>query len=189
MDYEQSRQIDFIKDALEFYDLNQENVRKFLEKAHYMRYENNQTEKNDDNETVKILFFDKHKSKIFESKIEYLGIYIPNTKTFKWSWSVPAFNKKYTTLSRNLLNYAFNLEVQYEYSLKSELLNSRIEILTSFQMDIHIASASYLAKKPFILKYYNTIINDENYIRINKDVDDIDKENAIVTYIYILDFV
>ena len=184
MDNEQIRQVDFIRDALEFYDLNQVNVINFLNKAYYIRYEENNDEKI---ETVKILFFDKNKHKIFESCIEYLGIYIPNTKTFKWSWSVPAYNKKYTVLSRNLLNYAFNLEVQDEYSLKSELLNSRIEVLTSFQMDIHIATASYLAKKPFILKYYNTIVDDVDFIPIHSNKNDDD--NAIVTYIYILDYV
>lgn len=172
-----------INDALIYYDEHTPRINKFLERAYYIRFEN-PTDSLENN--AKILFFDKHKKKIFESRMQYAGIYIPNTKTFKWAWSVPVFAKSYTALSKKLFDYGYGLETEYDYQLKTELLNSKIKINTNYQLDIYVSLLSYLCKMPFILKYYNAIVDDEDYLRIRCDGDDC--KDYITTYIFIMDF-
>lgn len=175
-------QKNLVKDALLYYDSAQERVQKLLDKIHYVRFEETNSEIKNNS---KIIFFDKNKNKLLTSAMEYMAIYIPTTKTLKWAWSVPSFAKTHTELSRKLLNYAFNLEVENEMSLKSDLLNSKIKIQNDYQFDIQMAIASYLTKKTFIFKYYNVIVSDIDYLPVKCERD---CDNYIITYIYVMDF-
>jgi hypothetical protein len=181
MDTEQTQQ-NLIKDALIYYDSHQDNVAKFLDKAFYVRFE--ETDDEEEN-NYKITFYDKNKTKILTSKIEYLALYVPNTRTFKWAWTIPSFDKALTELSRKMLNYAFTLEVD-DFMLKSELLNSKIHVLNEYQHDIHLAISAYLTKKPFIFKFYNAIYDKDDYLPIRCEGDDC--KEYVITYIFIMDF-
>jgi hypothetical protein len=111
--------------------------------------------------TDDIIFYDEHKNILLKSSYEILGVYLPKTKLWKWSWSIPTFHKKYTFISRKTLEYAFNLDTNTELPLRADFLNSKIKIVNNLQLDIHIALSSHLGKQPLIFKYYNKLDKDD----------------------------
>lgn len=146
-----------IRSSLEYYDRNCEKYNDFLKNIKYIKYiDNNQ-------QTDEIIFYDKNKNILLQSPFEILGLYLPNKHLWKWSWSMPTFPKKRTLLSRKILDYAFNLNNEDDYLLKSKLINSKINIYNDLQLDIHIAVSSYLGKQPLIYKFYNVFEEDDNY--------------------------
>jgi hypothetical protein len=156
-----------IKDALEFYDKNCEKYDDFFKKINYIKLVDN------NNLTDEIVFYDKNKNVLLKSSYEPLGIYIPKQQLWKWAWSVPTWHKKYTFISRKILDYAFNLDQKKEYLLRSKLINSKIKIYNDLQLDIHIAISSYIGKQPLIFKFYNRIFDNDND---NDSVSDSDPE-------------
>jgi hypothetical protein len=144
-----------IRDSLEFYDKNQELYNGFFKKIKHIKLVNNI------NMTDDIIFYDEHKNILLKSSYEILGVYLPKTKLWKWSWSIPTFHKKYTFISRKTLEYAFNLDTNTELPLRADFLNSKIKIVNNLQLDIHIALSSHLGKQPLIFKYYNKLDKDD----------------------------
>lgn len=186
-----------IKDALEFYDNNCEKFDNFYKKINFIKFINN------NNQTDEIIFLDQNKKVLLESSYEILGIYLPKQHLWKWSWSIPTWHKKFTFISRKILEYAFNLDNTKEYLLRSKLINSKIKIMNDLQLDIHIALSSYIGKQPLIFKFYNRIddvednetqsdesvnSNEENtenllnYSSENKDYN----EDYMIIYLFIL---
>lgn len=53
------------------------------------------------------------------------------------------------------MEYAFTLDPETDYLLKSTLINSNINILNNNQLDIYLALSAKLSKKPFIFRLYN----------------------------------
>ena len=143
-----------IRDALEFYDKNQELYNVFINKVKYIKFINNI------NMTDEIILYDENKKILLESSYEILGVFLPKTQLWKWSWSIPSFHKKHTYISRKILEYAFNLDRTTELALRTDLTNSRIKIINDLQLDIHIALSSYIGKQPLIIKYYNKFKKD-----------------------------
>ena len=177
-----------IRNSLEYYDKNCEKYNNFINKIKYIKLINN------NQSTDEILFLDKHKKVLLQSPYEILGIYLPNQNTWRWSWSIPTFPKKYTFISRKILEYAFNLDQEKEYLLRSKLINSKINILNSLQLDINIALSSYIGKQPLIFKYYNVVedinennISDANLIENSSENKNLD-ENYMVMYFFILNY-
>jgi hypothetical protein len=146
-----------IRDSLEFYDKNQELYYEFFKKIKHIKLINNI------NITDDIIFYDEHKNVLLKSSYEILGVYLPKTKLWKWSWSIPTFHKKYTFISRKTLEYAFNLDTRTELPLRADFLNSKIKIVNNLQLDIHIALSSHLGKQPLIFKYYNKLDKDDTF--------------------------
>jgi len=144
-----------IPESLNYYDKNTEEFSMFIKKIKSSKIKifDDQT-KND-----KILFYDNNDKIIFKSRIEVIGIYNNNSKTWIWAWSVPQFKQINTMISRDILNYGLKLSNDNIF-LKYELLTSRFRISDETQLDIHMAIASYLSKQPFIFKHI--VRNEKN---------------------------
>ena len=202
-----------IGEALDSHDTFTEKIRPFLFKIKYLSYPPIYEFASDNI----IRFYDEDKNLLLKSRFEYMSIYYENTRTLKWAWSIPSLNKRFTSLSRKLLEYALDLDssVESELLLKAELLNSRIKIENDLQLTIHTAIASYLAKQPFIYKLSggkeinlknvkpkdsyedNFVMENDEKINIEKTdnskmrfaEEEIDKypEDKFICYLYILD--
>jgi hypothetical protein len=189
-----------IRDSLEYYDKNREKYDVFFNKIKYLKFVDN------NNLIDNIIFYDSNKKVLLESSYEILGIYLPKSKLWKWSWSIPTIHKKYTYISRKILEYAFNLDYITELPLKSDLINSKIKIMNDLQLDIHIALSSYLGKKPVIFKFYNKLDdiidddvtttptdNNEPFYKYafddinNKKNHDVNNENYMIIYYFIIE--
>ena len=138
-----------IKNSLEYYDLNMIAIKEFNEKIEYFNFK-----KNTGNISDKIIFYNKDKIKILESKYEILSVFNSKFSSWKWSWAVPTFRNKSTFMVRKILEYAFTLNYDDDFILKSLLINSKINIQNDLQHDIILALSSYITKIPFIFKFY-----------------------------------
>lgn len=174
-----------IKTSLEYYDTFQPKITEILKKIYYIKTINNK------NITDEIIFYDKNKKEIFKSSFELLAAYVPNQQVWKWAWSLPSLEKKSNIISRKILDYAFNLDHNKDFLLKSTLINSKIKIVNDLQLDIHIALSANLTRKPFIFKFFYAPLTSEEdidfypYKKINESPDNI---NYIAFYLFILDF-
>jgi hypothetical protein len=139
---------EIIKSSLDFYDKYQPKIQKILNEINYIKIIDN------NNINDEYVFYDSDNKKIFSSKIETLSIFIPQTSTWKWSWSIPFAKYKNTLISREILNYAFTLNSENDLFLKSTLVNSKIIIKNDYQLDIYLSLSALLSKKTFILKIY-----------------------------------
>ncbi len=178
---------DDIKTSLEYYDSYQPKVNEIIQNTVYIKTKDNK------NITDEIFFYDKDKKLIFQSSYEIISVYIPSTSTWKWAWSLPTAQKKSTSFSRKLLDYAFNLDTDKEFLLRSTLINSKIKIINQIQLDIYLAITAKLSKKPFILKTFIAPIEESEstkdgfypFKQLNIDPNN---KNYIVMYLLILDF-
>lgn len=157
-----------IATALEYYDSYNEKYRGLFKKVKNTKIELTPY----DMERNKIKLLDKDNEELLTSKYEVVGVYSNEYKMWSWAWSVPKFKKNNTYISRKILYYGLDLDP--ESSLKSELITSRFLISNPIQIELHLAIASYLAKK-IIYKYV--------YYPDEKNQPD----NFIVNYIFLLD--
>ena len=141
--------IEFITDALEYYDNNNDKYEELLKKVTYVELKKHTGEMNND----EMILYDKDKKVILTSRYELIGIYENLSKTWIWAWSMPSLPSKSTKLSKKILYYGTELGPEYTF-LKAELVTSRFQITNEIQMDMHIAISSYLSKQPLIFKYY-----------------------------------
>jgi hypothetical protein len=180
--------IDLVKTSLEYYDKNNEIYNNILKHAKYIKF----IEAKNDMENNVIIFFDKNKKKLFESRYEIIGLYNSNSNTWTWSWAISTFKKNNTSIARKLWNYGVMLDPNILY-LKTELITSRFRIADFIQLDIHASIASYISKNPFVYKYkfgnmseksINTnTIDSEGLITIDENAN-----NVLVYYMFMLDF-
>lgn len=184
-----------VKNSLEYYDSHQQKIQNILDQIEYIKIINN-TNINDE-----YIFFDANNKQIFKSRIEQLGMFVPQNDTWKWAWSIPFAKFQNTQISRKILEYAFTLNHSTDLLLKSTLINSKLIILNQYQIDIYLALTSMLSKKPFILRLYlipPTILQipDKKYnidvgdnIYYYKQILDIpEKKNFISIYVIIIDW-
>ena len=174
-----------IRSSLEYYDNNCEKYNEFINKIKYIKQINN------NQQTDELIFYDKNKKVLLQSPFEILGLYLPNKHLWKWSWSMPTFPKKHTLISRKILEYAFNLNQEDDYLLKSKLINSKINIYNNLQLDIHVAVSSYLGKQPLIFKYYNVIEYDSDYDNDSNEYEPVYNEHIVdkdymIMYLFIM---
>ena len=182
----------FIKDALEKYDKNTEMYYNDIFKdAYYEEF----ILKNSEIDYDEVIFYDKNNNVIMKANYEMLGNFYVDTQIWVWAWSNPSYNKKLITRSSNLLFYGLKLNSEENFSLKTELVNSRFQITDPIQIDIHLAIASELCKNQCIFKYPFTIDKkmvdeteiDENNIKFRilrpKEIQNID--NIIYKYLFI----
>ena len=173
-----------IKSALEYYDNHQLEIIELLKKIEYIKIIRNS------HLTNQIIFYDSDKKVLLESNYENLGYYFQTSNIWRWAWSIPTLTKNDSSISRKILNYAFELEPTKEYILRSELINSKILIKSDIQLDIHISLSSYLIKKPFIFKLplgFNENSEDE-LISYKKIFSHEFYNKFIISYLYILDY-
>jgi len=180
-----------IKTSIEYYDSYQTKIDNILNNTEYIKIiENN-------NITNQIIFYDKNKKILLKSSYEILSLYLPEQQIWKWSWSIPTISKKYTYITRKLIDYALSLVDFNDIFIKSILTNSKIKIENDIQLDILLALFSKFTKKPFIFKYL--VIPDIPKVKINNDEFIHYKEiitnkkydkykNNLVQYFIIIDF-
>uniref|UniRef100_A0A6C0HW91 Uncharacterized protein n=1 Tax=viral metagenome TaxID=1070528 RepID=A0A6C0HW91_9ZZZZ len=135
-----------INNALIYYD------KQNIEYDEYIKSNNITVER----ETNKIIFNDNSK----ELKYEFLGIFDNTTNIWIWAWLVPEFMFNETNISRKLLNYGLKISPtpinkldNEQLYLKTQMVNSRFLLYDQFQLDLHLAISSYLAKDSFKFIY------------------------------------
>ena len=119
-------------------------------------------------------------------------MFIPNSNTWKWSWSVPFAKYRNTLISRKILEYAFTLNTTTDLMLKSTLINSNIIITNQNQIDIYLALSAMLSKKPFILRLYLYPFDNkekkENIYYYKDAITHPDKNKFISVFSFIVDW-
>jgi len=174
-----------IKSSIEYYDSFQERINDVLNNTEYIEFIDNK------NITDQIILYDKNKKVIFKSAYECLSFYAPSLNTWKWSWGIPMLSKKYTYITRKLIDYAISLDSFDDIFIKTTLVNSKINVVNDIQLDIIISLFSKLSKKPFILEYPHIPYSNssDNLIPYKKIMDKKkDYDNVLIEYLIILDF-
>jgi hypothetical protein len=147
----------FIIKVLDYYD-----------KQTLMYYEhitNNNVKINEN--TNEIIFNDETKY-----NYELLGYFDNANNIWIWGWILPQYNIKETRIARNLLDYGLKLEPETNITehlyIKSLLVNSKISIDTSIQLDINLAIYSYLSHDRFLFIYPYKVLSEDkkNYITL-----------------------
>jgi hypothetical protein len=144
---------DFIKKALNYYDHQRNKNKKYLD---------NTTIDGDiiNLETKEIIL------KLNKNDAQVLGIFHPITNVFIWGWVPPDFSIDETILSRELLNYALHLDpisnVNEHSLLKSLLINSRILIKSSFDLDLLLSISAYILKDKISFIHYYDLIDESD---------------------------
>lgn len=164
---------DIIKDALEYYDRNTELYEHKFDDGIFLKF----IKKTADTEHNIMEMYDKDKKLIYQSRYEMLGILTDDI--WEWAWARPLLRKNTTNIIRKIFNYGAELDPE-EFLIKTELITSRFKITSYVQIDMHIALASYLSKKPLIYKHYFYESTDEYYKIIH------DKE-SVVFFMFLLD--
>ncbi len=138
-----------INNALIYYD------KQNIEYNEYIKSDNITVER----ETNKIIFNNINKD-IKELHYEFLGIFDNTTNIWIWAWLVPEFMFNETNISRKLLNYGLKINStpinkldNEQLYLKTQMVNSRFLLYDEFQLDLHLAISTYLAKDSFKFIY------------------------------------
>ena len=94
-------------------------------------------------------------------KYEVLGIFDNTTTVWMWAWLVPEFMYNETNIVRKLMNYGLKISPtpttrlnNEKLYLKTQMVNGRFLLYDEFQLDLHLAISSYLAKDSFKFIYY-----------------------------------
>ncbi len=98
---------------------------------------------------------------------ENLGYFDNQNHIWIWSWVFPRVSMKETKISRELLEYGLKLEPESNthdhFMIKSLLVNSRIQIEESTQLEINLAIyTSLLRDKIKFIFPHKRIIDDSN---------------------------
>jgi hypothetical protein len=110
-----------------------------------------------DRETNTIKFEDYNE----DFKYEMLGVFDNTTNIWMWAWMVPEFMYNETNIVRKLLNYGLKINPNIisklnneQLYLKTQFVNSRFLLQDEFQLELHLAISSYLAKDNIKFIYY-----------------------------------
>ena len=174
-----------IRNSLEYYDTFQPKIQEILNEIEYIKVISGV------NINDEYIFYDINDKPFYKSRIETLGMFIPQDNSWKWSWSIPFAKYQNTLISRKILEYAFTLNSSTDLHLKSTLINSKLIISNQYQIDIYLALASMLSKKPFVLKLY-LYPPDENskeeIIYYKKILNNPDIKKFISIYVFVIDW-
>lgn len=180
--------VDIIDDALKYYDANNEKYRNIKKRIKFYTQVPNKSNV----ESVKLVFYDQNMKEIFISRIEILGKFYKSINTWVWGWGLPDLNKSATTIIRKVFLYGTDInphDADYtllpaNVMLKNELVTSRFRIEDEIQVDIHCAIASYLAKKPFILRSKKV---DLNPITHDNQSESKKSKTDVIFFLFIID--
>lgn len=176
---------DIVTDSLRYYDENNGKYRKIKRKIKFIQHA--KMDKTD-LEGVRLNFYDADMNQLFVSRVEILGKYYNNIRTWVWGWSLPGINKFLTATIRNVFLYGTDIDINdnpANVMLRNELITSRFRIDDEVQLEIHCAIASYLAKKPFILEWKDMNIRPDGYTEI-KDEEETGSTD-VTYYTFIMD--
>lgn len=100
---------------------------------------------------------------------ELLAYFDEHEKIWIWAWLLSTLENTQNKLSRDLLNWGLDLSpssnTDDHYMFKSLLVNSRIRIDESVQLDINLALCSYLLRDRILFIYPNKkYIDNDKYI-------------------------
>ena len=132
-----------ITKALIYYDTQNKTFKKYI-KSTNIKF---------NREEGTITFKDNDKDNIFKHDI--LGMFDNTTGIWMWAWMIPEFTDKETTIVKKLLYYGLKINtadnnmrkiVEDKLYLKIQLVNSRFLLDSNFQLELHLAIASYLIK-------------------------------------------
>ncbi len=137
-----------VEKALEYYDMKNIKYKKYLQ--------TNTTLIDREKNTIKFTDIDD-----LEYKYEILGVFDNTNNIWMWSWMIPEFMYNETNITRQLLNYGLKITPTIISSipddklyLKTQMVNSRFLLQNEFQLELHLAISSYLAKDNFNFIYY-----------------------------------
>lgn len=173
--------ISLVRNALEYYDQNDDSHKELLKNAHYIKF----IKAESDMDHNIIVFFDQEKKEFFRSRYEIIGLYTSDTNIWAWAWAIPMFQKNNTNIARKIWNYGAVLDPKVGF-LKTELITSRFRISNKIQLDIHVGIASYISKNKLIYKHYNYINKTpdvDGYLHIGETLD----EAYTAYYMFLLD--
>jgi len=93
-------------------------------------------------------------------KYEILGLFDNTNHIWMWAWMVPDFISSETNIVKKLLFYGLKINPSIltkvpddKLYLKTQLVNSRFLLQDEFQLELHLAISSYLAKDNFKFIY------------------------------------
>ena len=191
--------MDFVKTAFEYHDANTDKYEKFFNKVKFIKFnliDGDMTHNS-------VVFYDKDKNEMFKSDIESLGCYAVRSDAWVWGWSIPIYKKNRTFISRKLLKYGLDHDIDSTKDKvgniirRQYLITSKFKVEHTFNLDMIIAMGSYLTKMPMIfplVQYEESdalkeivadgeLINYEyNYMPSLKD------KPALVLFYYLLNF-
>lgn len=168
--------IDIVKNALEYYDNNQEKYENLFNNVYYVNFMNANV--HDMGEPV-ITMYDSKKNKLFQSRYEIIGVLDNKTRVWIWGWSIPGIKKNLVQTVRKVLIYGLDLEPTDLY-LRTELITSRFKIDSNAQLESHIAVVSYLSKKNIIFQYNES---ESNFSLENNDSNKFNLTNSVMNEI------
>ena len=108
--------------------------------------------------------------KFHNFEYEFLGYFDNQNHIWIWSWVFPRSNMKETKISRELLEYGLKLEPESNthdhFMIKSLLVNSRIQIEESIQLEINLAIYTSLLRDKIKFIFPYIIQLDKSFITI-----------------------
>ncbi len=150
----------FIKKALHHYD-NQN-----LTNLEILRVSDSNVKFNAENKIITFITDSGEKDYNFEM----LGYFDNQSNIWIWSWLLTNLTSEQTKMARELLDYGLKLEptsnsVEH-FLIKSLLVNSRISIEESIQLESNLSIFSYMLKNKikFIYPRKRFIDNSKNYV-------------------------
>lgn len=146
-----------VTSALEYYDENRFSNYDVIKTFKYYNLSDDKSE---------IMFFNRDGKKILTTKYEIIGKFIHDKNMWVWGWSSGELSKDQIKVSRKVLNYALDLELE-DIPLKTEFVTSRYQISSTTQLDIHTALAIYLSKKKFTYELLFAVSDDQSKITDN----------------------
>jgi len=166
--------VNFIRKSLDYYDNQNNENKKYLENTKMeisrMKYDTIET----GYEFYNII---KDDEIIYESKCELLGTFDFQTKVWISGWSMLIKNESRSpnSLSRELFDYVYDSQFnnpsfnQVNNYIFNQLINSRILIEDNMELDIYLATVSYLLKSKikFIYPRINYLNTDKTKYIIN----------------------
>jgi len=152
---EQGSLSQFIKKALDYYD-NQKLKYYNLISLENIKYD---VDKND------IVFIDNNMKKT-EYTFEMLGYFDNMTNIWIWAWLMHNIQSNQTKICRDLLAYGLKLEpdtiLEEHNFIKALLVNSRIMIEDSIQLETNLAICAYLVRDKFKFIYPRKLYLDDS---------------------------
>lgn len=191
--------MDFIKTAFEYHDANTDKYEKFFNDVKFIKF----NLLDGDMTHNSVVFYDKDKNEMFKSDIESLGCYAVRSDAWAWGWGIPTYKKNRTIISRKLLKYGLDHDIDStkdrsgNTTRRQYMITSKIKVNHAFNLDMIVAMGSYLTKMPMIFPFIQYEESDElkeiavdgklrnyeyNYMPQLKD------KPAVVLFYYLLNF-
>ena len=157
--------------AYEYLDKKKELYDKYFNTNNIVFYPN---KNNNDMDLLKFEVFDENTNKVIvKGTYSTMGFFNTVLSTWYWGWAVPFPSKSENYLSRKMLLYALDMDINQNNNinvygiLKAELLNSKIFMdFQSIEIEKYIALSMYITKSDY---YHKLDIESINVITQKKE--------------------